>query len=400
MGDPAIDRILGNFGQSPAADAKRKKGRALSRQLSVVEGHIARVLMGKPHQFKRPSSAGRLGASANGTPGSLTLEALSRLPGEVDDHDEDGDQSNVAEDVMVEVTETLIMVEDVFELFTLLDPSALKQREKFNFNLSERITERVGHSALMSQEDSSVAEEGFVTSPRMSSAYPTTGGVSPTELPVRSFTKVEWALDDDTVAAALGAIGLGPRQGGASVFGLQTPTVRGDRSVDQNCGILNVMDTAAGIPPWDLGHGLFLSNAAGALEMERLLKLGVTHVLRLSEETDVRQEKACAASGIELTHILAEDSPHYNLLPRHLIEARNAWKQAKLQGGGFVVHCHAGLNRSVCVCVALMITCLGMKLTEAMETVTRARENQVLLNRGFRRQLVDLAAACGLLLPL
>eukprot|EP01062_Namystynia_karyoxenos_P027027 TRINITY_DN20838_c0_g1_i1.p1 TRINITY_DN20838_c0_g1~~TRINITY_DN20838_c0_g1_i1.p1 ORF type:complete len:597 (+),score=95.31 TRINITY_DN20838_c0_g1_i1:94-1791(+) len=208
----------------------------------------------------------------------------------------------------------------------------------------------------------------------------------------------DWVISDVQLLAALGSVGVGSRV--RATPWCTSATQRGDMAVDGGCGALDVLDGAGQDAPWELAHGLWLCNAAGARCGARLAERGITHVVRLSEEDDQVQIRSLKEHGVRLVSVKTPDSSENPILQRHLIEARHTWAAALQVRGGLVVHCHAGLNRSVAICCGLLMTGLGWKLLPTISHVATQRRNHVLINTSFRRQLVDLAAALNLLLPL
>ena len=106
--------------------------------------------------------------------------------------------------------------------------------------------------------------------------------------------------------------------------------------------------------------------------------------------------------GITYHSIDARDKLDYDLIGRHADEAlaflarMGAADPEASSGGGCLVHCAAGVNRSAALCVAFLVRVQRWTLLRAVRHV-HARRPIVLTNASFRLQLVQLAAQEGLL---
>jgi len=92
----------------------------------------------------------------------------------------------------------------------------------------------------------------------------------------------------------------------------------------------------------------------------------------------------------------ADDIPGYPILMLHYRQARSFFDEARNTGGRALVHCELGVNRSATLAVAYLVESERVPLTQAVRQVRIERPN-VLLNGGFRRQLVRFAAERQLL---
>lgn len=162
---------------------------------------------------------------------------------------------------------------------------------------------------------------------------------------------------------------------------------------------------AAGPPPPTLprrveadgaggGGGLYLGDAASARDVEGLLSRGIEAVLN------------CGAPAVDyppgsLRHLelSCEDAEDYPLLAKHLDRGLAFLEQCEAEargGGGLLVHCVMGLNRSASLLVAFLMLRRGLPLLQAVGQVWECRGRSPLLtNRSFRRQLVQLAHLTG-----
>ena len=92
----------------------------------------------------------------------------------------------------------------------------------------------------------------------------------------------------------------------------------------------------------------------------------------------------------------ADDIPEYPILMLHYGQARRFFDDAREAGGRALVHCELGVNRSTTLAVAYLVESEQVTLTQAVRQVRIDRPN-VLINDGFRRQLVRFAAERRLL---
>jgi hypothetical protein len=114
-----------------------------------------------------------------------------------------------------------------------------------------------------------------------------------------------------------------------------------------------------------------------------------------AEENDNIIE-ALGRRGIEFTVLPACDDPSYRILGADLETARRVATEAREASGALMVQCWGGCNRAPTVGMALLMLLDGMPLVHACASV-RAVRGEVLTNKGFRRQLLQLAEDQGLL---
>ena len=163
------------------------------------------------------------------------------------------------------------------------------------------------------------------------------------------------------------------------------------------------------VAPWDepelpvaLTESLLLADADAAADLDRLVSLGVTHVLNMAGEAGSVFGAGAAAAyrevGIEYRCVEAKD----DLLYRILDDARGASAFLRLAAAGgarsgvALVHCQAGINRSTFAALAHLMLEGRRPLLDALELCKQAR-GVVLLNRSFVVQALRLASDEGLL---
>ncbi|XP_070634615.1 dual specificity protein phosphatase 22 isoform X5 [Bos indicus] len=91
--------------------------------------------------------------------------------------------------------------------------------------------------------------------------------------------------------------------------------------------------------------------------------------------------------GVKYLCIPAADSPSQNLT-RHFKESIKFIHECRLQGEGCLVHCLAGVSRSVTLVVAYIMTVTDFGWEDALHTV-RAGRSCANPNLGFQRQLQE-----------
>ncbi len=173
-----------------------------------------------------------------------------------------------------------------------------------------------------------------------------------------------------------------------------------------------VVDRRSGTPGRVRSY-LLVGSAKMAADRAMLAGLGVTHVLNccgtelaeadgydVSGRWSCREHFELGGDGLppcEYLRLSAIDEPEYPLLATHGEAAHAFISAARTAGGVCFVHCVAGRNRSVALCVAHLLRS-GMSLVRAISTVGVCRP-QCLGNEGFLLQLARLARESDKLCP-
>ena len=152
--------------------------------------------------------------------------------------------------------------------------------------------------------------------------------------------------------------------------------------------------------PAEILHWLFLSDEDSALDREKLLALGITHVLSLNPNTPHYcnwTETRYRLVGIEQKRIHADDDERYDMIGLHWDECYSYLHQIQnTPNAKVLVHCVSGINRSgLIVCAAFMIF-EQVDVVKAVDHCLRQRQ-ALLWNKSFRKQLCILAAKHELL---
>ncbi|XP_058493638.1 dual specificity protein phosphatase 22-B [Solea solea] len=130
---------------------------------------------------------------------------------------------------------------------------------------------------------------------------------------------------------------------------------------------------------------LYLGNFKDARDREQLARNNITHILSIHD--------SAAPILQEMTYlcISAADLPTQNLT-QHFKQSIMFMHESRLKGEGCLVHCLAGVSRSVTLVVAYIMTVTGLGWQEALAAVRVARPCAG-PNLGFQRQLQEFEAA-------
>ncbi|XP_040000409.1 dual specificity protein phosphatase 22-B isoform X4 [Xiphias gladius] len=128
---------------------------------------------------------------------------------------------------------------------------------------------------------------------------------------------------------------------------------------------------------------LYLGNFKDARDREQLARNNITHILSIHDS---------AAPILQMTYlcISAADLPTQNLI-QHFKQSIMFMHESRLKGEGCLVHCLAGVSRSVTLVVAYIMTVTGLGWQEALAAV-RAVRPCAGPNLGFQRQLQEFEA--------
>ncbi|XP_039377339.1 dual specificity protein phosphatase 22 isoform X3 [Mauremys reevesii] len=118
-----------------------------------------------------------------------------------------------------------------------------------------------------------------------------------------------------------------------------------------------------------------------ARDAEQLSKNNVTHILSIHDGARPMLE------GVKYLCIPAADSPSQNVT-RHFKESIKFIHECRLRGEGCLVHCLAGVSRSVTLVVAYIMTITDFGWEDAL-SIVRASRSCANPNMGFQRQLQE-----------
>ncbi len=138
--------------------------------------------------------------------------------------------------------------------------------------------------------------------------------------------------------------------------------------------------------PTRLLPGLYLSGAVEASSLHVLRHYGITHILNATEDLLLPEETQCfVGMRIPLRDVEEEDISPYFAPAATFIDS------ALENGGGVLVHCHAGRSRSCSLVLAWLMTRRKWTLKQALEFLHEHRP-QAAPNAGYLQQLSALEA--------
>ncbi|KAJ8276859.1 hypothetical protein GJAV_G00068710 [Gymnothorax javanicus] len=126
---------------------------------------------------------------------------------------------------------------------------------------------------------------------------------------------------------------------------------------------------------------LYLGNFKDARDREQLARHNITHILSIHDTASPLLQE------MKYLCIPAADLPTQNLT-QHFKDSIVFMHESRLKGEGCLVHCLAGVSRSVTLVVAYIMTVTELGWKEALEAVRVARPCAG-PNMGFLRQLED-----------
>ncbi|CAC5403900.1 unnamed protein product [Mytilus coruscus] len=126
---------------------------------------------------------------------------------------------------------------------------------------------------------------------------------------------------------------------------------------------------------------LYLCGASGVTN-EKLLNAGITEIINCS--LDVPNVNL---PGIKTTRIEIDDSPHAPL-QKHFESVADQIDSVRSAGGKVLVHCVAGVSRSVTLCIVYLMKYQKLTLVQAHKEVIKRRPI-IRPNMGFWKQLIE-----------
>ncbi|XP_022118963.1 dual specificity protein phosphatase Mpk3 isoform X1 [Pieris rapae] len=143
--------------------------------------------------------------------------------------------------------------------------------------------------------------------------------------------------------------------------------------------------------PVEILPNLFLGNSANSEDCEALARHNIKYVLNVTPDLPNTFEQGC---GISYLKIPIADHWSQNLSV-HFPQAIRFIEEAMAAGCGVLVHCVAGVSRSVTVTLAYLMQRHRLSLRDAFELV-RSRKTDIAPNFHFMRQLHSLERDLGL----
>lgn len=138
--------------------------------------------------------------------------------------------------------------------------------------------------------------------------------------------------------------------------------------------------------PHQIIPGLFLGSYLDAIDIAKLKRLGIGAVLNVAHfENRTRSNYAHQLPGMVYMGIPMEDSESFPI--ERFFPKTNEFIQANLhKNRNVLVHCMAGVSRSVTVVAAYLMAVEGMQMEEALRLI-RSRRPIAGPNHGFLKAL-------------
>ena len=142
---------------------------------------------------------------------------------------------------------------------------------------------------------------------------------------------------------------------------------------------------------------LYLGNEVDAKYGKVLKEHGITHVVNCAQGY-IRTGTDFYKLHDKQKYIgfNAEDHPSYDMM-QHFDEAFKFIEEAREFGGKVLVHCVMGINRSGLLVIAYVMVHKNMGPLSAAKFVKQKRDGALVINDGFKKQLIQFAEKRGLL---
>ncbi|XP_041376320.1 dual specificity protein phosphatase 22-like [Gigantopelta aegis] len=127
--------------------------------------------------------------------------------------------------------------------------------------------------------------------------------------------------------------------------------------------------------------GVYVGNFRDAKDEDELKKHKITHILSIHD--NAKQ----LLKDMQYLCIVASDSPDQDLT-QYFPECIDFIHRARLDGGRVLIHCLAGVSRSVTITAAYLMTVTNFRWRDTLHAIRGAR-NCANPNFGFQRQLMS-----------
>lgn len=131
-------------------------------------------------------------------------------------------------------------------------------------------------------------------------------------------------------------------------------------------------------------NSIYVGNYAAALNKDILRKEGITHILNCGNDL-----KSMYPDDFEYLNIPLWDS-EYTKVEKHLDKTNEFITKSNKDGSKVLVHCGAGMSRSVTIVLAYLIMHYKYTFSKAIALMKEKRP-QVCPNQGFRKQMEQLS---------
>ena len=125
---------------------------------------------------------------------------------------------------------------------------------------------------------------------------------------------------------------------------------------------------------------LYVGDKADAANCVRLQNLGITHIVNATKDIP-----NSSPNRFKYINVAVDDDESTDL-KRHFRRSNEFVKNAIRKGGRVMIHCRAGVSRSVTLCIAYLMQCEGMRLRDAF-SLLESRRSIIRPNNSFLMQL-------------
>lgn len=146
--------------------------------------------------------------------------------------------------------------------------------------------------------------------------------------------------------------------------------------------------TEAAPPMTQLSEYMFVGGIPSDETAQAMRQVGITHVINLvAQQCPTRPY---ISSAFTTSDFSASDSVDYYILMYHYDAFSAIVDNVRAQGGKVFVHCYAGVNRSVSLCVAYLLDHhREHELVDVIKAIHAQGRFYILDNVGFQQQLVE-----------
>lgn len=135
-------------------------------------------------------------------------------------------------------------------------------------------------------------------------------------------------------------------------------------------------------PANEITPGVYVGRYEASLSQCELEKRDITYIITVMNE---RPESFRQISNLRYQFLQCDDSSN-NRIDRHFDRASQTIKAARKKNQGVLIHCYAGVSRSVTIACAWLIRSQSMTVKDAIRFV-QSKRRQADPNSGFRLQL-------------
>jgi dual specificity MAP kinase phosphatase len=175
-------------------------------------------------------------------------------------------------------------------------------------------------------------------------------------------------------------------EGGSTILGLRNLRIEEQRSVEEEEEVPTPNSSSAPFPVKVLPY-LFLGNEKNSSDIDCLSRNGIKYILNVTPNVPNKFE---GQGTFKYMQIPISDHWSENLV-QYFPRAIAFIEEARSQKCGVLVHCLAGISRSVTVTVAYLMHTMALSLNDAYDVVKRCKPN-ISPNFNFMGQLLDFEA--------